>query len=222
MKSISNQVIGVLKGNWSLRRRQRLPLHSTTHPSSSLRASLQLWYTLHSFILWPKEEKILRRALMIPFLAIHAKGGESMSPKQKDRTTTKFQKHQISKIKVFKLISYCVQKGEKVGSSKLAKPSWTLRGEFYLGGVLFKSKEKHLKQGEKISNLKNALQNLIHLPWLFAKELWKEFTKEFAKTKHVVQTWSKILYKKETFHAYLVSSFIGSSSKQPLHLHYAN
>jgi hypothetical protein len=28
---------------------------------------------------------------MIPFLAIHAKGGESMSPKQKDRTTTNFQ-----------------------------------------------------------------------------------------------------------------------------------
>jgi hypothetical protein len=27
---------------------------------------------------------------MIPFLAIHAKGGESMSPKQKDRTTTNF------------------------------------------------------------------------------------------------------------------------------------
>jgi hypothetical protein len=25
---------------------------------------------------------------MIPFLTIHAKGGESMSPKQKDRTTT--------------------------------------------------------------------------------------------------------------------------------------
>jgi hypothetical protein len=25
---------------------------------------------------------------MIPFLAIHAKGGESISPKQKDRTTT--------------------------------------------------------------------------------------------------------------------------------------
>jgi hypothetical protein len=26
-----------------------------------------------------------------PFLAIHAKGGESISPKQKDRTTTYFQ-----------------------------------------------------------------------------------------------------------------------------------
>jgi hypothetical protein len=27
---------------------------------------------------------------MIPFLAIHAKGGENVSPKQKDRTTTNF------------------------------------------------------------------------------------------------------------------------------------
>jgi hypothetical protein len=27
---------------------------------------------------------------MIPFLAIYAKGGESMSPKQKDRTTINF------------------------------------------------------------------------------------------------------------------------------------
>jgi hypothetical protein len=35
-----------------------------------------------------KEEESNERALMIPFLAIHAKGGESMSPKQKDRTTT--------------------------------------------------------------------------------------------------------------------------------------
>jgi hypothetical protein len=52
-----------------------------------------------------------------PFLAIHAKGGESMSPKQKDHTTTKF------KNEVFNLISYCVQKGEKVVSSKIAKPS---------------------------------------------------------------------------------------------------
>ena len=35
---------------------------------------------------------------MIPFLAIYAKGGESMSPKQKDRTTTNF------KILVFQFI----------------------------------------------------------------------------------------------------------------------
>jgi hypothetical protein len=40
----------------------------------------------HLFI--TKEEESTPRALMIPFLAIHAKGGESKSPKQKDRTTT--------------------------------------------------------------------------------------------------------------------------------------
>jgi hypothetical protein len=36
----------------------------------------------------PKGRKVVQRALMTPFLAIHAKGGESISPKQKDRTTT--------------------------------------------------------------------------------------------------------------------------------------
>jgi hypothetical protein len=43
----------------------------------------------------PKGEKVVIRAyisLKYPFLAIHAKGGESISPKQKDRTTTHFQK----------------------------------------------------------------------------------------------------------------------------------
>jgi hypothetical protein len=35
---------------------------------------------------------------MTPFLAIHAKGGESISPKQKDRTTTNF------KILVFQFV----------------------------------------------------------------------------------------------------------------------
>jgi hypothetical protein len=38
----------------------------------------------------PKGEKLVIRAyisLKYPFLAIHAKGGESISPKQKDHTT---------------------------------------------------------------------------------------------------------------------------------------
>jgi hypothetical protein len=33
---------------------------------------------------------------------------------------------------------------------------------------------------------------------------WKEFYKQLAKTKLVVQAWSKILNKKESIHAYLV------------------
>jgi hypothetical protein len=36
-------------------------------------------------------------SLKYPFLAIHAKGGESISPKQKDRTTTNFQKLELRK-----------------------------------------------------------------------------------------------------------------------------
>jgi hypothetical protein len=47
-------------------------------------------------------------------LAIHAKGGESISPKQKDRTTTNFQKFESRKDfsngdfhnDIFKLVSY--------------------------------------------------------------------------------------------------------------------
>jgi hypothetical protein len=57
-KSISNQVIGVLKGNWSLRRRQRLPLRNSSFtvaprhsPSLGEKAKgLRLWYNLNSFI----------------------------------------------------------------------------------------------------------------------------------------------------------------------------
>ena len=76
--------------------------HSVTHPSPSLRATLhlwrrepkglRLWYNLHSYVLFAKLDKVVKRALMTPFLAIHAKGGESISPKQKDRTTTPISK----------------------------------------------------------------------------------------------------------------------------------
>jgi hypothetical protein len=63
----------------------------------------------------PKGEKVAKGLYFThkyPFLAIHAKGGESISPKQKDRTTTKFKNlvfQFVSKEvleKSFKLISY--------------------------------------------------------------------------------------------------------------------
>jgi hypothetical protein len=38
----------------------------------------------------------------------------------------------------------------------------------------------------------------------------------------VVQSWSKILNKKKTIHAYLVEIIYWFNSKQPLHLPYAN
>jgi hypothetical protein len=51
---------------------------------------------------------------MIPFLAIHAKGGENMSPKAKGphhHLILKFGDFQVIN---FKLVSYYVQKGEEV------------------------------------------------------------------------------------------------------------
>jgi hypothetical protein len=57
-------------------------------------SSLQIWYNLHSYIICQRGKESIRAyiSLKYPFLAIHAKGGESISPKQKDRTTTHFQK----------------------------------------------------------------------------------------------------------------------------------
>jgi hypothetical protein len=65
-----------------------------------------------------KGEEVTSRALMIPFLAIHAKGGESMSPKQKDRTTTNFKNLMFSK-SIYQLVSHCVQKGGESIISKM-------------------------------------------------------------------------------------------------------
>jgi hypothetical protein len=77
-----------------------------------------------------------------------------------------------------------------------------LRGSFCLvKGKAFET------GGENFKKLRKVL--FTHL-WLFAKERWKEFTKEFAKTKHVVQAWSKMLKIKETIHAYSISIYIGS------------
>jgi hypothetical protein len=71
---------------------------------------------------------------MIPFLAIYAKGGESMSPKQKDRTTTNLKlfgfsigtnfRKSFSIDMIFKL-SHCVQKREESSIFKIniLKPS---------------------------------------------------------------------------------------------------
>jgi hypothetical protein len=60
-----------------------------------------------------------------------------------------------------------------------------------------------LKQGEKISNLENASQNLIYIPLTICKkDFEKEFPKELAKTKQVVQMWSKML--KLSYQTYLL------------------
>jgi hypothetical protein len=74
----------------------------------------------------PKGEDSTLRALMIPFLAIHAKGGERKSPKQKDRTTTKFKNLVLNIINVeyYQLVFLLCSKGGESSISKIiTKPS---------------------------------------------------------------------------------------------------
>jgi hypothetical protein len=79
-----------------------------------------------------------------------------------------------------------------------------------------------LKQGEKISNLENASQNLIHIPLIILQKIFeKEFPKH-CKTKQVVQAWSKILNKKKIISCISSRNNYWFHSKQPLHLHYPN
>jgi hypothetical protein len=137
-------------------------------------------------------------------LAIYAKGGECMSPKQKDRTTTnlKFFGFAIGtnfKKKVFNWydfqigISLCSKRGESsIFKINILKPSWTLRGGIYQGGVLFSQRRSIWNRGRKCF----AKSYSFTFDYL-QKKLWKGFTKEFAKTKHVVQAWSKMLKMKK-------------------------
>jgi hypothetical protein len=69
-KSISNQVIGVLKGNWSLRRRHKLPLRNSSLADAPS----------HSPFMGEKSMSIEEKDFVL--------GGESKSPKQKDRTSS--------------------------------------------------------------------------------------------------------------------------------------
>jgi hypothetical protein len=57
-----------------------------------------------------------------------------------------------------------------------------LRGGFCL------VKGKTFETGEKISNLENASQNLIHLPLTICKKTLKRIYKRICKTKHMVQS----------------------------------
>jgi hypothetical protein len=91
---------------------------------------------------------------MIPFLAIYAKGGESMSPKQKDRTTTNF------KILVFQEVFSNWYLTCNIISNWYTffkiniKTLLNTKRRISLRGSFVQSKEKHLKQGEKIQILK--------------------------------------------------------------------
>ena len=103
-KSISNQVIGVLKGIWSLRRRQRLPLRNSSvavapchSPSFGDKAKgLRLWYTLHSLIYNQRGRKYLKGSNDSVF-GDSCQRGRKYEPKAKGPHHHQFQKLSFSK-----------------------------------------------------------------------------------------------------------------------------
>jgi hypothetical protein len=64
------------------------------------------------------------------------------------------------------------------------------------GGSFYLVKGKAFETGGQISNLKNASCNIILIPLTICKNTLKRFSKRFAKTKQVVQMWSKMLKRK--------------------------
>ena len=122
-KNISNQVIGVLKGNWSLRQRQRLPLRNSSFaiapchsPSLGEKAKgLRLWYNLNSFIYDQRGRKYFKGSNDSVF-GDSFQRGRKYEPKAKEPHHHQFQKLSVE---YFQLVSYCVQKGEKVVFQKM-------------------------------------------------------------------------------------------------------
>jgi hypothetical protein len=62
-----------------------------------------------------------------------------------------------------------------------------------------------LKQGEKISNLENASQNLTHLPLTICKKTLKRIYKRICKNKTCGASVVQNDENKETIHAYLMN-----------------
>jgi hypothetical protein len=128
-----------LKGKWSLRRRQ--DFHSTLSVLFTLRChstSLQIGIILHSYFC-TNGEKVKKGSPSLRFLAINAKGGESLKPKAKG-----LHHHLIFKLCFenfhWYLIGMCYFQLVSIKTLLKTKSRISIQGEFCL-----KSKEKHLK-----------------------------------------------------------------------------
>ena len=71
-------------------------------------------------------------------------------------------------------------------------------------GSFVQSKEKHLKQGEKISNLENASQNLIHIPLTILQKTLKRTSKRICKNKTNGASMVQNIKYEASIHAYLM------------------
>jgi hypothetical protein len=73
-----------------------------------------------------------------------------------------------------------------------------------LRGSFVKSKEKNLKQEQKISILENASRNLIHLTLTICKKTLKRISKRVCKNKTSGASEVQYVKMKKAIHAYLM------------------
>jgi hypothetical protein len=138
-----------LKGKWSPRRRKGF--HSTPSNYSSFADTPHrspIWYNLHSYIVCQRGRESKRAYISLTkysFLAIHAKGGESISPKQKDRTTTNFKnvffQFVLKKFSNWYLIFYIISKLVWPLSKLTSKTLFNTKRRISLRGVLFSQRK---------------------------------------------------------------------------------
>jgi hypothetical protein len=72
-----------------------------------------------------------------------------------------------------------------------------------------------LKQGEKISNIENASQNLIHLPLTICKKTLKRISKRVCKNKTCGASMVQNVKLEENIHAYIIKMYIGLIPSNP-------
>jgi hypothetical protein len=151
-------------------------------------------------------------------LAIHAKGGESISPKQKDRTTTLILKG------VFQIgILLCSKGGESsIFKIDISKPSWILRGEFIDGEFCLVKGKAFETGGENFKSWKCFAKSYSFTFDCLQKKLWKGFTKRICKNKTCGASVVQNVKNKGTIHAYPMSIYIGSILSNLCTYNYAN
>jgi hypothetical protein len=182
-----------LKGKWSIRQRHRF--HSTPLVLSTpcrYSASSPIWYNLHSYIICQRGRENIRAyiSLKVSVFGDSCQRGRKYEPKAKGPHHHLVLKTNDFPLVNFKLVSYCVQKGEESSIFKIdiLKPSWTLRGGFHWGGVLFSQRKSIWNRGRKFQILKMLLKILFIYPLTI---LQKNFEKNFQKSLQKQNNWCK-------------------------------
>ena len=110
--------------------------------------------------------------------------GREHEPKAKGPHHHLFLKLRIFNWKISNWYLFVFKRGrEQYFQNRYLKTLLNTKRRISLRGSFVQSKEKHLKQGEKISNLENALQNLTHLPLTICKRTLKRIYKRICKNK---------------------------------------